>query len=186
MTEQPSSGVPLKELPFPEARELAEMLLLREDRRSVRQALEGYGWSIPGVLSGVIQDREQIRGHGARLGDQPKVLSDDGWRHHRGERAGQGLGVHRAAAGRLIILVLPRDLVVPIGPPGSRLGNASAARPCANLARHGLRVAGPVRQRTSGGPHAPRSVVGSSVRPAGPTCGGASSSHSSAARLLGR
>src|SRR5262249_965922 len=29
-----------------------------------------------------------------------KVLPDDGRRHHRGERAGQGLGVHRAPAGR--------------------------------------------------------------------------------------
>ncbi len=34
--------------------------------------------------------------HGPWTRDQPEVLSDDGWRHHGRERAGQGLGVYGA------------------------------------------------------------------------------------------
>src|SRR5262245_56680043 len=61
------------------------------------------------VTAGPFQEFSQVSsktaskygGTGAR--DQPKVLPDDGRRHHGGERAGQGLGVHGALARRRAI-----------------------------------------------------------------------------------
>ena len=47
---------------------------------------------------------EQVRRHGPWARDQPALLPDDGRRHHGRERAGQGLGVHRALAGGPAVL----------------------------------------------------------------------------------
>ena len=62
------------------------------------------GQAVPGVFPGVLDHSEQVRRHGPRAPDQPEVLSDDGGRHYGGERAGQGLGVHRALAGKRAVL----------------------------------------------------------------------------------
>ena len=53
----------------------------------------------------VLDHGEQIRRHGPWPRDQPALLSDDGRRHHGRERAGQGLGVYRAPAGRRAPLI---------------------------------------------------------------------------------
>ena len=63
------------------------------------------GQAVPGVFPGVLDHGEQVRRHGPWARDQPEVLSDDGRRHHGGERAGQGLGVHRASARHRDILI---------------------------------------------------------------------------------
>ena len=52
----------------------------------------------------ILHHGEQIRRHGPWARDQPALLPDDGRRHHGRERAGQGLGVHRALAGRPTVL----------------------------------------------------------------------------------
>ena len=58
------------------------------------------GQAVPGVLPGVLDHGEQVRRHGPWPRDQPALLSDDGRRHHGGERAGQGLDLHDPPAAR--------------------------------------------------------------------------------------
>jgi hypothetical protein len=49
------------------------------------------GQAVSGIFPGLLDHGEQVRRHGPWPRDQPAVLSDDGRRHHGGERARQGL-----------------------------------------------------------------------------------------------
>ena len=65
----------------------------RDDRGADRAALRG-------VLPGRPLDQPPVRRDRPRAGDQPPLLPDDGRRHHRRERAGRRLDVHRHPARR--------------------------------------------------------------------------------------
>jgi hypothetical protein len=55
----------------------------------------GVAWpAVPGVHPGGRVDHAAIRRHRARPRDQPQALPADGRRHHRDERAGQGVDLH--------------------------------------------------------------------------------------------
>ena len=58
------------------------------------------GKAVRGIQPGRFLDRAAVRRNRARARHQPQARAHDGRRRHRGERAGQRLGVHRAPAGR--------------------------------------------------------------------------------------
>jgi signal transduction histidine kinase len=76
------------------------------------------GEAVPGVRAGRQDDRAALRGH--RLGpcNHPQARAHDGRRRDRGERAGQGFGVHGAPAQRW------RDTLT------SESGQTRPVRPC--------------------------------------------------------
>ena len=63
------------------------------------------GEAVRGVQPGRCHDRAALRRHRARPRHHPQARAHDGRRRDRDERAGQGLGVHRAPAGRRAILI---------------------------------------------------------------------------------
>ena len=56
------------------------------------------GQAVPGVLPGVLQDREQVWRHGPWPRHQQAFLPDDGRRHHGRERARSGINLHDPSA----------------------------------------------------------------------------------------
>jgi hypothetical protein len=85
----------------------------REHRAFARLTL---GETISGVHPGGFLDRAPLRRDGARPCPLAQARAHDGRRCDGDERAGQGLGVHGAAAGGLNVMNLPRRrLDLPLG-----------------------------------------------------------------------
>ena len=74
---------------------------------------EAAGETVPGIHPGRRHDRAALRRHRARPCPLAQARAHDGRRRDRGERAGQGLGIHRAPAGRRRYLECARFFTYP-------------------------------------------------------------------------